>query len=569
MSGSGRYRSLCSLLFLLVWSLVQSTYGQQLEKWTLVQNGTTGIVAIELMVVSPTLAIMFQRSANDPLQINKHSAWGALWNFKTNTASPLDMITNAFCASGGFLSNGTMISVGGNPAERTTPNPAQEGRMGLRRFEPCLAPDGAGCTIFDDPSVLHLVEKRWYPSSLRIFDGSLMVLGGDAEQTPFYNVLPDARNNYEFVPPKDGGVPRPSPFLKRTMPANMFPRAIALPDGKLVILSNNQTIIYDIEKDSETALPAIPNGVRVSNPFDATAVLLPLSPPNYIPEVLVCGGSNVSDTIDVHNLSKQDPASDQCTRMVLTPDGIKKGWQVERMLEGRMMPEMILMPNGEVTIVNGAQTGYPAIGSVRGAVYDGSNSDHPAFTPVLYSPDAAVGQRFSNKQMPTSKIPRLYHSTATLTPMGNIMLAGHNPHSIVNNNTEYPTEFRVEYLNPPYMFKARPVLGKLPARIDYNTEVTVSVSVPASLSTAKIQVALMDLGFSTHGFHQSSLLVWMTASLSSDKKQLTFKTPPNNRVYPPGPGFVYITIDNVSSEGVMTLLGNGQSPPVKDQGVPL
>jgi hypothetical protein len=307
----------------------------------------------------------------------------------------------------------------------------------------------------------------------------------------------------------------------------------------------------------------------VSNPFDGTATLLPLSPPDYIPEVLVCGGSNASDTKQTAELSKQDPASDQCSRMVLTPEGIKKGWQLETMLEGRMMPEMILLPNGEVVIINGAQTGYPSLSNVQGAIEDGSNADHPAFTPVLYSPHEPRDHRFSNQQMPTSEIPRLYHSTATLTPMGNIMIAGHNPHSFVNNDTEYPTEFRVEYLNPPYMSKARPVLGKLPERIEFNTEVTVPISIPRALKTDKIQVALMDLGFSTHAFHQSSRLVWMNAHLSKDKKQLTFKTPPNNRVYPPGPGFVYITIDNVSSEGAMTLIGNGQSPPVKDQGVPL
>ncbi len=78
--------------------------------WHFVQNGTTGIIALEAIVVSPTLALMFARAGNDPLQINGHPAWGALWNFETNTASPLDVITNSFCASGSFLSNGTMAS---------------------------------------------------------------------------------------------------------------------------------------------------------------------------------------------------------------------------------------------------------------------------------------------------------------------------------------------------------------------------------------------------------------------------------------------------------------------------
>lgn len=78
--------------------------------WSLVQNGTTGIVALEAMVVSPTLVLMFDRAENNPLMINNHSAWGALWNLETNTASPVDLITDSFCASGSFLSNGTMAS---------------------------------------------------------------------------------------------------------------------------------------------------------------------------------------------------------------------------------------------------------------------------------------------------------------------------------------------------------------------------------------------------------------------------------------------------------------------------
>ena len=77
--------------------------------WEFVQNGTSGILALEAIVVSPTLAIFFDRASSEPLMIDGHPAWGALWNFQTNTASPLRTITDTFCGSGGFLSNGTMV----------------------------------------------------------------------------------------------------------------------------------------------------------------------------------------------------------------------------------------------------------------------------------------------------------------------------------------------------------------------------------------------------------------------------------------------------------------------------
>ncbi|KAF8808327.1 glyoxal oxidase precursor [Phlegmacium glaucopus] len=532
--------------------------------WEFVQNGTSGILALEAIVVSPTLAIFFDRASNDPLMVNGHSAWGALWNFQTNTATPLDLITDSFCASGGFLSNGTMVGIGGNTPAISA---AQDGRMGIRIFEPCEDPNGVDCTIFEDPATLHLVETRWYTSAIRIFDGSLLVVGGIHEATPFYNT--DPVNNFEFFPPKDGSVPRPSAFLERSLPVNLFPRTFALPDGTVLMIANNQTIIYDVEKNTETILPDIPNGVRVTNPFDGTATLLPLSPPNFIPEVLVCGGSNSSDLIPALQLSSQDPASDQCSRLTLTPEGIKKGWEVERLLEPRMMPEMILLPNGQVLITNGAMTGYAAVASVGDPVGNSSNADHPVFTPSLYSPDAPLGKRISNKGLPTTTIARMYHSVVSLTPSGNIILAGSNPNGQVVNGTEFHTEFRVEYLNPPFMSVLRPQLSNVPAKIQFNQLFKIAVSIPNNLKASIVQVALMDLGFSSHASHSSSRLVFMEATLSPDRKTLSILSPPNNRVFPPGPGFIFLTIDGVTSEGSRVMVGSGASPPVSDQGIPL
>ena len=75
--------------------------------------------------------------------------------------------------------------------------------------------------MFEDPATLHLQERRWYPSSIRIFDGSLLIVGGMHEDTPFFNT--DPALSFEFFPPKEDK-PRPSAFLQRSLPANLFPR---------------------------------------------------------------------------------------------------------------------------------------------------------------------------------------------------------------------------------------------------------------------------------------------------------------------------------------------------------
>ncbi|KAF8965988.1 hypothetical protein BDZ97DRAFT_2057679 [Flammula alnicola] len=522
----------------LLLSLALGAASANAAGWNFVQNGTSGILALEAMIVSPTLAIFFDRASNDPLMINNAPAWGALWNLETNTASPLRVISDTFCASGGFLSNGTMVSVGGNIPAITA---ATDGRMAIRIFEPCADPAGLNCTLFEDPETLHLEETRWYPSSLRIFDGSLMIVGGIHERTPFYNT--DPVNNFEFFPPKDGGVPRPSEFLARSLPANLFPRVFGLPDGRVLMVANNQTIIYDIEKNTETILPDIPNGVRVTNPFDGSATLLPLSPPLYTPEVLVCGGTTTSDLIQPANLSSQDPASDQCSRLTITSEGIKKGWQVEKMLEARIMPELLLLPNGQVLIVNGGQTGYAAFDTVPDPVGFQSNADHPA---------PALGQRISNKVMPTTDIPRVYHSVASLTPKGKVVFYA--------SITE------------------RPVMSNVPAKIGFNKRFTINVSVPKNLKANSIQGV-----FFSNLVHTSRALIMLTRSygprlllsrlplefemvfMDAQLSQIVGLCP---LVYPPGPAYIFVTIDDVTSAGAQVMVGSGAPPPVADQGLP-
>ncbi|KAJ7916299.1 glyoxal oxidase precursor [Mycena leptocephala] len=508
-----------------------------------VQNGTSGILALEAIIVSPTLALFFDFSqTGGPLMINGHSAWGALWNLETNQPTALDLVSDTFCASGGLLSNGTMVSVGGNNVSTST---VEDGRMGVRIFEPCSDPNGNGCTIFDNPDLVHLAETRWYPSSLRIFDGSLMIVGGIHEGTVFYNT--DPVNSFEFFPSKDGAIPRPSAFLERSLVANLFPRVFALPDGKVFMVANNQSIIYDIEANTETILPDLPNGVRVTNPLMGRRPFFPF------PSPLHPRSAGVRWNEQERSDSSRGPLEPGSCLGPVQPYhthtcGIKKGWEVERMLEGRVMLEMILLPTGQVLITNGAQTGYAAISSV-GVITGNSNADHPALTPSLYDPLAPLGHRISRKGLPTTDIARMYHSTVSLTPSGNLIIAGSNPNINVNETVKFPTEFRVQYLNPPYMSLPRPTLSGVPTKIAFNSKFTVRVTIPAHVAASPVvKVALMDLGFSSHAFHSSSRL---TLEISS----------------PPITGwYIFLTVGDMTSVGAHLMVGSGASPPVPDQG---
>ncbi|KAF8500729.1 hypothetical protein JB92DRAFT_3124277 [Gautieria morchelliformis] len=350
------------------------------------------------------------------------------------------------------------------------------------------------------------------------FDGSL-IIGGMHESTPSYNTHPI--NSMKFFPPKDAGGPTCFPVPPAKSTSQFFPSdsPFLTADFSFAANHDNRTVIYDVDTHTETVLPDISNSVRVTNPFNGTATLLPLSPPDFTPEVL----QNYFDA---------------------------RGNQ-EGLDRPRMVPEFILHPKGQVLIINGR--GRAMLPWIQSLTRSGTFR-----TPIILSPSAPLGQRISNVGLPTTNFSRMYHSSVTLTPKGNLF-AGSSPNNNLVNNTLFHTEFQVEFLGLPFM------------TIAFNGVFKVGVSIPPNLSASSIKVVLMDLGFSTHAFHTGSRLVFAKAQLSEDRTSLTFMSPPNYRVYPPGPvllpAFVFLTVDDVTSEGMQVMVGTGASRPIADRGV--
>ena len=103
----------------------------------------------------------------------------------------------------------------------------------------------------------------------------------------------------------------------------------------------------------------------ISSPYSGSAILLPLTPENrYTPEIMICGGSTLTDQDQSGNFSVFSPTSAQCSRLVLTPAGIAAGWKVEYMPQPRVMLNMVQLPDMRILIVNGAHTGLAGYGAV-------------------------------------------------------------------------------------------------------------------------------------------------------------------------------------------------------------
>lgn len=576
-----------TLLDLLPPSQVQKSISADASPtWSLMQVGDTRVHAMQLAVISATHAIVIDKVEHNTITIDGHPAWAALYDLRTNEVRPLNMRSNSFCAGGTFLSNGTFINVGGNPVVVDSTGAADfgdlNGLQAVRLFHPELCDDqGNGCDIIEAPHRLRLASPRWYNTVLRLDDGSAMILGGSTRGGWINNATTN-NPTIEYFPPKNingfNGVPIPSPFLVETLNSNLFPIAFLLPDGRVFVAANQDAMIYDWKSNEEKRLPRIPNGVRVTYPMTGTAVLLPLSSTNnYIPTVLICGGSSIDDNRPGYAIDSQEAASSQCVRLELSDDGVQQGWQVEPMPRPRVMPDSLLLPTGDVLIVNGGETGIAGYGNVKNQI-GFSNADHPVLTPVIYRSSSPPGSRFSSDGMPTSEIPRLYHSVATLVPDGRIMIAGSNP-NLDRSTTRYGTEYRVEWLAPAWMEddSTRPNLNVSISILPYGAKFSImpdlkggdmnqvksewfSIDYLSLLMLVCCKVALMDLGFVTHSLHMNGRLVYLDFE-STDGGSLLVHGPPSAGVYPPGPGWIYLIVGDKWSQASYVMVGTGSNPP--------
>jgi hypothetical protein len=74
--------------------------------------------------------------------------------------------------------------------------------------------------------------------------------------------------SYEFWPPKNinghNGTQIPSQFLVDTLNGNLFAHMYVLPDTTLFVVANLDAMILNWRTNTETRLPKMPNGIRVT-----------------------------------------------------------------------------------------------------------------------------------------------------------------------------------------------------------------------------------------------------------------------------------------------------------------
>ncbi|KAI7853782.1 glyoxal oxidase N-terminus-domain-containing protein [Circinella umbellata] len=513
------------------WSQSQDFMSKYASTGKMEQIGRTGVAAMHAVLLNEKSIVIIDKAEwNEAKYDSGQSAYSVQYFLDTNDYRVLPLDTNSFCSAGGFLANGTLISTGGGETTGRTWR-VPEGYKSIRLFNPCLD-DTCQWNEYEEPDT-RMADNRWYPTVEQLPEGDLFILGG--------STVPSAVNraeinvpSYEFWPPKEEG-PIDFPFLVETLPHNLYPFVFVLPDGNLFIFANTKSIIYDYKKHKVIKrLPDIP-GVPRSYPLTGGAVMLPLDPANdYKVEIMICGGSEKMDNNAV--------ADDTCGRINL--DDEDPQWEMETFVHKRLMPDGVFLADGTVLWINGCQRGW--------AGYNKRNHD-PTFDPLIYDPEKAVNKRWT-QGLANTDIARMYHSVAITVPDGRVWIAGSNNNNPSNVTAEYPTEFRVEYFSPPYLFKSatRPLISHVPRIVTYEQwfDVLINLGELGQIGSDKeIKVALLRQGFSTHSMHMSQRYVVLRHTIANDLQSISIEAPPTPNIFPPGSGYLFVLCNGIPSKG--------------------
>ncbi|KAJ0925329.1 putative galactose oxidase [Helianthus annuus] len=370
---------------------------------------------------------------------------------------------------------------------------------------------------------LHLETDTWCSSGSFLSNGSLLQAGGN-------------------------GLGSRRPFLHRTYERhskgnNLYPFLHLSTDGHLFIFANRDSILFDYKQRKVVkTFPTIPGNGGRSYPSSGSSVILPLDHKDNFTkvEVMVCGGA-ARGSYRAAQRGIYLTALRSCGRMVIT--GNHHRWQMEDMPGPRVMGDMLTLPTGDILIINGAKRGCAGWES----------ASHPSFKPYLYRPNRNASQRF--EVLRSTKIARLYHSSAVLLPDGRILVAGGNPNNeYISYGVAHPTELRLQALVPDYMNTRFDHLRPKNLTITYPQDPTgvangntfgVTFRLEARL-ISNISVVAYAPPFTTHSLSMNQRMVRLEC-LSMDTDGVgdvvaTVVAPPSIYVAPPG--YYMLTVVN-------------------------
>ncbi|XP_023767157.1 aldehyde oxidase GLOX [Lactuca sativa] len=497
---------------------------------------TIGISAMHMQLLPTDRVVIYDRTdfgtSNISLRDGKCrpkstdcSAHSVEYDVLHNSVRPLMVLTDVWCSSGTLMPDGTLVQTGGT----------YEGDRVVRVYKSC-----DDCDWQEIQSGLS--QSRWYATNHILPDGRQIIIGG---RQAF---------NYEFYPKISSTENAPSlPFLVQTnepnIENNLYPFVFLNTDGHFFIYANDRAILFDYVRNQVVkTYPTIPGGDPRNYPSTGSAVLLPLrvvQGKTSDVEVLICGGAPKEAFVNANN-GKFDGALDTCGRIKISDPNPQ--WVMETMPLARVMGDMLLLPNGNVLIINGGSAGVAGWELGR----------DPVLCPVIYQPNNRIGSRFELQKRTT--IPRMYHSTAILLRDGRVLVGGSNPHDKYEfANVLYPTELSLEAFSPAYLdpssSKLRPSIISPRTVIHHGERMFIRFNVLCPVDPNLVSVTMVAPPFNTHSFSMSQRLLILdtgntTVAVGESHYEVSVITPGSVNVAPPGNYILFVVYQGIPSEGI-------------------
>nr|XP_017217174.1 PREDICTED: aldehyde oxidase GLOX1 [Daucus carota subsp. sativus] len=523
-----------------------------LGKWRITTQNA-GISAMQLQTMPEDKVVWFDTTFLGPSALELKPKGNCPINFETNvpdcyahaleydglhdTTRPLTIKSDPWCSVGSLSATGTLVGSGGY----------YKGRSAIRLLKPC-----PNCDFTEKSFVLG--SERWYASQHILEDGNLVIVGG---RKSF---------NYEIIPPDTFNIPIKKfdfPFLQQTtdpVENNLYPFLYLVPDGNLFLFANNRSIIFDPKTAKIIReLPPLAGGSR-NYPASGMSAVLPIkidpkNPEKVYFDIMVCGGASPFAFFPVDSVQARPkpknvywPALQDCNKIKLMDPN--PHWEKDMLLSPRVMGDMLILPTGDLLILNGAKKGAAGWW----------NGDDPNLTPELYMPKQKLGSRF--KQLHPTTIPRMYHSTSAVLSNGEVLVAGSNENDrYVYQGVPFPTELRVEKFTPPYLDKSldkhRPKILTKPKKVKhggpFSFKYAITTPPPQPLEASDLKMHMLSPPFTTHGYSQQQrMLVLDVRMRGPDTVQAV--APPNARIAPPGYYILFLVHRGVPSAGIWVRL---------------
>ncbi|PNH03962.1 Galactose oxidase, partial [Tetrabaena socialis] len=400
--------------------------------------------------------------------------------------------------------------------------------------------------------------RRWYPTPTLLPSGKVLIMGGTqgvgagTANNPFWEMYDPTTTSLIPYAMHPGYLDQAEQVY--------YPFNYVLPSGLVFTFCGRSGFILDsTTNDWQQEVPRLRGYASTQFPFTGTSLMLGLYPERgYQVEIMLFGGQKESTTRNLTTIANRG-----ANRLKLSYDPATRrytfdGWALENMAIGRVMPDSVLLPNGKVVVLSGANTGLAGDSASGGE----SRANYPILFAELYDPEAAQGSRFS--RLGITRIARMYHSTACLTTNGTIIVAGCDRcyRFVVADGWDFDpsstkAEYRVEIFSPPYVFmeELRPTITF--AQSDtmlYDGLFTLSYTFPTP-GLHLTSVVLMAPCSCTHSFNTHQRLLGLVIELDSpDEGIIKVRGPPNINLAPPGMYMIFLVSGNAYSTAVWVKL---------------